>query len=105
MNFRRLHARAVRTETPTPWHALRVGLKRFRYAVETLRPERSAAWDERLGQIQGLLDVIHDLDVLRSRIAQESDANRRGICRIAPSRHRHQTSRLPRAVPPVHDWC
>jgi hypothetical protein len=71
--FRRLHARAVRTEAPTPWHALRVGLKRFRYAVETLLPERSAAWDEHLGQIQDLLGEIHDLDVLRSRITQESD--------------------------------
>jgi CHAD domain-containing protein len=71
--FRRLHARAVRTDSPAPWHALRVGLKRFRYAVEILLPERSAVWDERLGQIQGLLGEIHDLDVLRSRITQESD--------------------------------
>src|SRR5215470_356708 len=71
--FRRLHARAVRTDASTPWHALRVALKRFRYAVETLLPERSVAWDERLGQIQGLLGEIHDLDVLRSQITQESD--------------------------------
>jgi hypothetical protein len=71
--FQRLHALAVDTEAPAPWHALRVGLKRFRYAVETLLPERSAEWDERLGQMQGLLGEIHDLDVLRSRITQESD--------------------------------
>jgi CHAD domain-containing protein len=71
--FQRLHARAMRTGTPAAWHALRVGLKRFRYAVETLLPERSAAWDEGLGQIQGLLGEIHDLDVLQSRITQESD--------------------------------
>jgi CHAD domain-containing protein len=71
--LRRLHARAVHTDAPAPWHALRVGLKRFRYAVETLLPERSAAWDDRLGQIQSLLGEIHDLDVLRSRIARESD--------------------------------
>jgi hypothetical protein len=71
--FRRLHARAVHTESPTRWHALRVGLKRFRYAAETLMPERSAAWDERVGQVQSLLGEIHDLDVLRSRIAQGSD--------------------------------
>jgi CHAD domain-containing protein len=71
--FHRLHARAVHTETPAPWHALRVGLKRFRYAVETLLPERSAEWHERLGQMQNLLGEIHDLDVLRSRITQESD--------------------------------
>ena len=71
--FQRLHARAVHTETPALWHALRVGLKRFRYAVETLLPERSAEWDERLGQMQTLLGEVHDLDVLRSRITHESD--------------------------------
>ena len=72
-DFRRLHAGAVRTLRPAPWHALRVGLKRFRYAVENLLPERSVVWDESLGQIQGLLGEIHDLDVLRSRITQDSD--------------------------------
>ena len=36
--FRRLHARAMRTNTPVSWHALRVGLKRFRYTVEILLP-------------------------------------------------------------------
>jgi CHAD domain-containing protein len=70
-DFRRLHARAVRTETPAPWHALRVGLKRFRYTVAGLLPERSAVWDEGLAEIQGLLGDIHDLDVLRARIRQE----------------------------------
>ena len=68
-----MHARAMRTNTPVSWHALRVGLKRFRYTVEILLPERSAEWDESLGQIQGLLGEIHDLDVLRARITQESD--------------------------------
>jgi hypothetical protein len=48
-------------------------LKRFRYAVENLLPERSVVWDESLGQTQGLLGEIHDLDVLRSRIAEESE--------------------------------
>jgi CHAD domain-containing protein len=69
----RLHTHAVRGNAPGPWHALRVGLKRFRYAVEILLPERSAAWDDGLGQMQGLLGEIHDLDVLQSRITQESD--------------------------------
>lgn len=54
-------------------HALCVGLKRFRYAVESLLPDRSITWDESLGQIQGLLSQIHDLDVLRSRMTQELD--------------------------------
>jgi CHAD domain-containing protein len=72
-DFGRLHARAVRTETPAPWHALRVGLKRFRYTVESLLPERSSIWDQSLGEMQGLLGEIHDLDILRARITQESD--------------------------------
>jgi CHAD domain-containing protein len=73
-DFRHLHALAVRTNTSAPWHALRVGLKRFRYAVECLLPGRSAEWAERLGQIQNLLGEIHDLDVLRAWITQESDS-------------------------------
>ena len=72
-DLRRLHARAMRTERPAPWHALRVGLKRFRYGAEILLPEQSAAWDERLGEMQNLLGEIHDLDVLKARITQESD--------------------------------
>ncbi len=45
--LRRLHAGTRRTQAPKPWHALRIGLKRFRYTVENLLPGRSAAWDER----------------------------------------------------------
>src|SRR5260370_1403862 len=37
---RELHAKALRTENPKPWHALRIGLKRFRYTVESLLPEQ-----------------------------------------------------------------
>ena len=29
-----LHLQALRTEKPEPWHALRIGVKRFRYTVE-----------------------------------------------------------------------
>ena len=92
-DVRRLHARAVRTETPAPWHALRVGLKRFRYTVESLLPERSAIWDASLGQMQGLLGEIHDLDVLRARITQESD----GIDAASAGSLRHAISMRRRA--------
>jgi CHAD domain-containing protein len=39
---RELHNRALRSEKPKPWHALRIGLKKFRYTLEGLLPEHSA---------------------------------------------------------------
>src|SRR5216683_3416980 len=36
---RELHAKALRSEKSKPWHAMRIGLKRFRYTVENLLPE------------------------------------------------------------------
>src|SRR4029453_13615720 len=82
--LRRLHAGTRRTQAPKPWHALRIGLKRFRYTVENLLPGRSAAWDERLRQMQGLLGGIHDLDVLKTWITKHT--NRIGA-KTGPLRH------------------
>src|SRR6266704_238906 len=63
-----LHAKALRTEKPKPWHALRIGLKRFRYTVESLLPEQYAAWSDNLKRVQDLLGAIHDLDVLADTV-------------------------------------
>jgi CHAD domain-containing protein len=68
-----LHNRALRTEKPKPWHALRIGLKRFRYTLEGLLPEHSAAWGENLKRLQDLLGDVHDLDVL-SETLRENEA-------------------------------
>jgi CHAD domain-containing protein len=63
-NARELHAKALRTEKAKPWHALRIGLKRFRYTVESLLPEHYNVWSDNLKRLQDMLGEIHDLDVL-----------------------------------------
>ena len=65
---RELHAKAMRTEKSKPWHALRIGLKRFRYTVESLLPEHYAAWGDNLKRLQDMLGEIHDLDVLAEAV-------------------------------------
>jgi CHAD domain-containing protein len=69
---RELHAKALRTEKSKPWHALRIGLKRFRYTVESLLPEHYDAWSDNLKRLQDMLGEIHDLDVLAA-VVQKSD--------------------------------
>jgi CHAD domain-containing protein len=63
-----LHSRALRTETPKPWHALRKSLKKFRYTVENLLPKQHTGWREDLKRVQDLLGDIHDFDVLAQSI-------------------------------------
>jgi CHAD domain-containing protein len=67
-----LHNRALRTEKPKPWHALRIGLKRFRYTLEGFLPEHSAAWSENLKRLQDILGDVHDLDVLSKRLRENT---------------------------------
>jgi CHAD domain-containing protein len=65
-----LHRRAMRTETAKPWHALRIGIKHFRYTVESLLPAAHAEWCDSLKRVQDVLGNIHDLDVLSETVAK-----------------------------------
>src|SRR5271166_589578 len=67
---RELHLEALRTVRPEPWHTLRIGVKRFRYTVESLLPELYEKWGEDLKRVQDLLGEVHDLDVLTETITQ-----------------------------------
>ncbi len=87
-----LHIRALRAERPRPWHELRIGVKRFRYTVESLLPEKYETWGENLKRVQDLLGDVHDLDVLAETItqaaAEETEETRmRWGERIASERH------------------
>jgi len=60
----RLHQTALRNRSKVALHALRIGIKRFRYVIENFLPEQNERWARDLKQLQDVLGEIHDLDVL-----------------------------------------
>jgi CHAD domain-containing protein len=65
-----LHAQALRTGRPEAWHELRIGVKKFRYTIESLLPAQYEVWGEDLKRVQDLLGEVHDLSVLSAKIEQ-----------------------------------
>ncbi len=65
-----LERRWRRSPSNAAWHRLRIGVKRFRYAVESFLPAQHSAWGPHLKRLQDLLGEGHDLDVLRARIVE-----------------------------------
>ena len=65
-----LHRRALRTESPRPWHDLRIGIKRFRYTLELLVPSLHARWIDSLKRVQDVLGDVHDLDMLLDKVSE-----------------------------------
>jgi CHAD domain-containing protein len=65
-----LHKHALHSRSQTALHALRIGIKRFRYTVENFLPREHAAWGADLKELQDLLGEVHDLDVLWNTAVQ-----------------------------------
>jgi CHAD domain-containing protein/HD superfamily phosphodiesterase len=67
-----LHRIAMRNRSQTAFHALRIGIKRFRYIVENFLPQQHVVWSNNLKELQDLLGEVHDLDVLWATALQIS---------------------------------
>ena len=67
---RDLNRRAQRSRSLLAYHRLRVGLKKFRYAVENFLPSMYQGWAPDLKLLQDLLGEIHDLTVLDQMIVK-----------------------------------
>jgi CHAD domain-containing protein len=67
---RDLNRRAQRSRSFLAYHRLRVGLKKFRYAMENFLPSMYPAWAPDLKILQDLLGEIHDLTVLDQTIVK-----------------------------------
>ncbi len=71
-SVRGLHRRAQRSRSHLAYHRLRVGLKKFRYAVENFLPSMYPGWAPNLKLVQDFLGEFHDLTVLDQVIVQNS---------------------------------
>jgi CHAD domain-containing protein len=63
-SVRDLNRAAQRGRSLLAYHRLRVGLKKFRYAVENFLPSMYPGWAPDLKLLQDLLGEVHDLTVL-----------------------------------------
>ncbi len=60
----RLHSVAMKNRSKQSLHAVRIGIKKFRYLVENFLPALHDAWIKDLKDMQDVLGEVHDLDVL-----------------------------------------
>ncbi len=63
-SVRDLNRRARRSRSLLAYHRLRIGIKKFRYAVENFLPSIYPGWEADLKILQDLLGEVHDLTVL-----------------------------------------
>jgi hypothetical protein len=103
-----LHRRALRNRSQAAWHAVRVGIKRFRYTAENFLPERHERWGKDLKYLQDALGEVHDLDVLWERIRahrfEDREALARWRTRIVEERSRRIDAYRERMLGPGSLW-
>jgi len=103
-----LHRRALRNRSQVAWHALRVGIKRFRYTAENFLPERHERWAKDLKALQDALGEVHDLDVLWEQIRTfgfaDSEAVARWRLRITEERARRIEAYRKKMIGPGSLW-
>jgi CHAD domain-containing protein len=110
--LRDLNRRAQRSRSLLAYHRLRVGMKKFRYAVENFLPSMYPGWAPDLKFLQDLLGEIHDLTVLdqlivRSRRLFDDDvftAWRTKVDGERSSRLRQYRSKLAGTTSPLRIW-
>ncbi|MFN0152309.1 MAG: CHAD domain-containing protein [bacterium] len=66
---RALHDAALESGSGEAFHALRIGVKRFRYTVENFLPRKYEVWAKQFKRVQDSLGEMHDLDLLWGAIA------------------------------------
>lgn len=69
-SVRDLNRRAQRSRSFLAYHRLRVGLKKFRYAVENFLPPMYQGWAPDFKLLQDLLGEVHDLTVLDQMVVK-----------------------------------
>jgi CHAD domain-containing protein len=103
-----LHRTALRNRSRVAWHALRVGIKRFRYTAENFLPERHERWGRDLKALQDELGEVHDLDVLWEQIRaygfEDGEMVARWRERIVEERGRRLEAYRKRMVGPGSLW-
>jgi CHAD domain-containing protein/HD superfamily phosphodiesterase len=106
---RDLHTRAMRNRSQVALHALRIGIKRFRYIVENFLPEQHQAWGNDLKHMQDQLGDVHDLDVLwgtalACRVFSDAALRRAWHARIVEERKKRIDEYRSRTSGPASLW-